>query len=141
MDNDNENIIYDSHQRIIKKLEPVSGLLFEYEYSDETRTVIITHNKNKSNFKTIKKEILINGKYIDFETEQYGETYHTFHKYNDKGEEIYFKQTNLKTNKVLKKITVWKNNKPFMWTTDYDGEKGIGFYVSENILNELNKNK
>ena len=137
--NSDENIIYDSQQRIIKKLEPVSGLLYEYEYLEDTRTVIITHNKNKSNFKTIKKEILINEKYVDSETEQYGDTYHTFHKYNSKGEEIYFRQTNLKTNKVLKKITAWKNNKPFMWTTDYDGEKGIGFYVSENIINKLNK--
>lgn len=138
MDN-NENTIFDSTGRVIKKLEPVSGLLFEYEYLNETRISIITNNKNKSNFKTIKKEILIDGCYVNFETEQYGETYHTLHKYNNKGEEIYFKQTNLKTNKVLKKITIWKNNKPFMWTTDYDGEKGIGFYISENILNKLNK--
>jgi len=139
LNNDNENIIYDSDGRLVKKLEPVSGLLFEYEYLDETRITTITYSKNKSNFKTIKKEILIDGSYVDLETEQYGDVYHTFHKFNNKGEEIYFKQTNLKTNKILKKITIWKNNKPFMWTTDYDGEKGIGFYVSESIINKLNK--
>ncbi|HUS50198.1 MAG TPA: hypothetical protein VMZ91_08525 [Candidatus Paceibacterota bacterium] len=141
MDINSENTIYDSQQRIVKNFEPVSGLLFEYEYLENTRTTTITHEKNKSNFKTIKKEILFNGNYVDLETEQYGDTYYTFHKYNNKGEEVFFKQINLKTNKILKKITVWKNNKPFMWTTDYDGEKGIGFYVSENILNELIKNK
>lgn len=139
--NGNENIIFDSQGRIIEKLEPVSGLFFKYEYLENgIRITTVTNDRNKSNFKTIQKEILINDKYINLETEQHGETYYTFHKYNDKGEEIYFEQTNLKTNKILKKTIIWKDNKPTIWTTDYKGTKGIGFVMSKDKINEL-KNK
>ena len=137
----NENTTFDSQGRIIKKLEPVSGLFFKYEYLENgTRITTITNDKNKSNFKTIQKEILIDGEYVNLETEQHGETYHTFHKYNNKGEEIYFEQVNLKTNKILKKTIFYKDDKPIIWTTDYERTKGIGFIMSKNKLNEI-KNK
>ena len=132
---------FDILGRIIRSVEPVTGTIYEYEYtSGNSRTIIITNETNKSNFKTIKKQILKNNEYVDFEVEELGETYHILKKYNDRNKEIFYQQTNLKTGKIHKKKTMWKEDKPYIWTSEYDGDKNIGFFMDKKIITGLTKN-
>lgn len=135
----NELELYDDG-RTKKTSEPVSGIVVEYTYSGNSRIATISNERNKSNFKTILTEELINDKYVTVESEEFGETYHIIKKYSKKGEELYYNQTNLKNNKVYRKITRWQDGHPCIWTTEYGNEKSVGFYLQKNILTGLTKN-
>ena len=135
-----ETTEYDIVGRIIRHIEPVTGTVYEYEYSsNNSRTVTIVNERNKSNFKTIRKQDFINGEYIDKEVNEFGETYNILKKYEDK-KEIYFEQTNIKTGKIYKKNTVWKDDKIHLWTTEYDGNKNVGFYMTKDKITGLTNN-
>ena len=123
-----------------KASEPISGILVEYAYSGNSRISTITNNRNKSNFKTILTEELVDNRYVTLESEEFGDVYHITKRYSKKGEEFYYNQTNLKTNKVYKKITKWQDGRPCIWTIEYDKEKSVGFYLQKNILTGLTKN-
>jgi hypothetical protein len=138
-----EEIEYDILGRVIYHLEPVTGTLYEYEYiSDSSRIATITNESNKSNFKTIKNQILLNGEYVDDETVEFGETYNILKRYEGKNREIYYERTNIKTGKVFKKKTFWKDNRMYLWATEYDGnQKDVGFRISKDIITGLTNNK
>ena len=123
-----------------KVSEPISGLLVEYAYSGNSRISTITNERNKSNFKSVLTEELIGDRYVTLESEEFGDTYHIIKKYSKKGEEFYYNQTNLKTNKVYKKITKWQDGNPCIWTSEYGEEKSVGFYLQKSILTGLTKN-
>lgn len=132
---------FDISGRIIRHIEPVTGTIYEYEYlPDGSRMITLINENNKSNFKTIKKQNFINGEYIDEEINEFGETYNILKKYNKENKEIYFEQTNIKTGKIYKKKTAWKNNKAYIWATEYDGDKNIGFYMTKNIITGITNN-
>jgi len=135
-----DNIEYDILGRLIFQFEPISKTRYEYKYLANGRIVLITNEKNKTNFKTIKHQKLINDVYKDYEIEEYGEKYNIKKRYSDNGEEIFFEQTNLTTGKIHTKNTLWKNNTPRLWSTEYDGNKSIGFYIEKNKLTGLTKN-
>jgi hypothetical protein len=133
---------YDILGRIIYQTEPVTGTVYEYEYtSDDSRIITITNENNKSNFKTIKKQVFMNNEYEDVESTELGETYSILKLYESKNKEIYYERTNLKTGKIFKKKTFWKEDKIYLWITEYDGnKKDIGFRMSKNIMSGLTNN-
>lgn len=131
---------FDNLGRIIKCTESVTGTVYEYDYPlDSLRIVTIINEKNTSNFKTIKEQKLIDGEYIDVEMKQFGSLYNIVIKYIDK-RAVYYERVNLETGKINKRRTAWKDNKPCIWTTEYDGEKHMGFYVNRNILTATTTN-
>lgn len=134
---------FDTLGRIIKHVEPVTGTIYEYEYSEDgSRIVIITNESNKSNFKTIKKQNLVNGEYINEEVNEFGETYNILMKYNKENKENYYERTNIKTGKIFKKKSIWRDGKVYLWTTEYDGEtKKIGFRMTQDIITGITNNK
>ncbi len=136
-----EKIELDINGRIIRQIEPATGTVYEYEYPSEClRVVTMTNENNKSNFKTIIKQNLINGEYVDTEINEFGETYNNIKKYNDKNKEIYLEQTNIITGKIYKKNSIWKDDKIHLWKTEYDGQTNVGFYMNKNIITGLTKN-
>lgn len=137
-----ENKEFDTLGRIIHHVEPVTGMLYEYKYIDDnSRIETITNENNKSNFKTIKKQIEIDGEYIDVEIQEFGDTYNILKKYEGKNRETYYERTNMKTGKIFKKKTKWKEEKIQIWSTEYDGEgKSIGFRMAKEIMTGLTNN-
>ena len=137
-----EQVEYDILGRIIHSVEPVTGTVYDYEYNDlSSRIVTITNETNRSNFKTIKKQKLINEEYIDSEIKEFGDTYNILKIHNEKNNEVYYERTNLKTGKIFKKKSVWKENKLQLWATEYDGtQKDVGFRMSKNILTGITNN-
>lgn len=138
-----KQIEYDILGRVIFEKEPITETVYEYEYfSNNSRIITITNENNKSNFKTIKKQILVEGEYVDLETKEYGELYSIIKTYEFKNKETYYERTNLKTGKVFKKKTFWKEDKMHFWITEYDGKnKNVGFRMSKEILNKIINNK
>ncbi len=133
------NIEYDILGRIIYQLEPITGTVFEYVYTEnDSRVVTITNENNKTNYKTIKKQIFINGEYVDTESTEIGETYSILKLYEFKNKEVYYERTNLKTGKVFTKKTFWKKERIYLWITEYDGkQKNIGFRMSKKIIKKI----
>ncbi len=130
-------IEFDILGRTIYQTEPVTGTVYEYEYTPgNSRIVILKNDLNTSNFKTIRKQTLINDKYIDTEVFEFGETYNTIKKYKE-NKEIYFEQINVKTGKVYKKKTIWKDGTIHIWMTEYNGNRNVGFYMSKDNINKL----
>lgn len=134
-----KSVEYDILGRIIYEFEPITETVFEYEYtSNNSRTVTITNENNKSNFKTIKKQLFVDSEYVDLESREYGETYNIVKTYEFKNKETYYERTNLKTGKVFKRKTFWKEDNIYIWITEYDGnQKNIGFKISKENLNKL----
>jgi hypothetical protein len=137
-----KEIEYDILGRVIFQTEPVTGTVYEYEYlTDGSRIATITNDNNKSNFKTIKNQKFIDGDYVDFEVQEFGETYNILKKYEGKNREVYYERTNTKTGKIFKKKTFWKENRIHIWATEYDGnQKEVGFRVSKEIMTGLTTN-
>ena len=136
-----ENEEFDIEGRIIKQTEPVTGTIYKYEYeTDGSRIVTLMNENNKSNFKTIKKQVFVNGEYIDKEVTEFGNVYNFIKKYDNKNQEVYFEQINLITGKVYKKKSIWKDGKVYLWKEDYNGENNIGFYINKNIITGLTIN-
>ena len=130
----------DEFGRVIYRVETVTGIIYEYQYNSESsRTLTITNDINKSNFKTIANQILIDGTFISTEIKEFGETYNIIKRYEE-NKETYFEQMNIKTGKTYKKNTVWKDGKIHIWSTEYDGEKNIGFYIKKDLITGLTKN-
>lgn len=136
-----KKIEYDILGRVIYELEPITGTFYEYEYhTNDFRTITIINENNKSNFKTVKKQLLVDGEYIDKECVEIGEKYKILRLYDYKNREVYYERTNLKTEKVFKQTYFWKNNQMNIWLIEYDdGKKEIGFIVSPNIISEIIK--
>ncbi len=137
-----EQVEYDILGRIIHCVEPVTGTIYDYEYDNKnSRILTITNEANRSNFKTVKKQILLNEEYIDSEIKEFGDTYNILKIHNEKNNEVYYERTNLKTGKIFKKKSVWKENKLQLWATEYDGaQKDVGFRMSKNILTGITNN-
>ncbi len=133
---------FDTSGRLIKHIEPVTGIIYEYEYlEDSSRIITITNESNKSNFKTIKKQKFEDGNYIDVEANEFGDTYNILKRFNKDNKENYYERTNIKTGKIFKKKSIWKEGKVYLWTTEYDGEtKKIGFRMTQNIITGLTNN-
>jgi hypothetical protein len=133
------NVEYDILGRIIYQLEPITGTVFEYTYTEnDSRVVTITNENNKTNYKTIKKQIFINEEYVDTESAEIGETYSILKLYEFKNKEVYYERTNLKTGKVFTKKTFWKNERIYLWITEYDGkQKNIGFRMSKKLIKKI----
>lgn len=139
-----EETKFDTLGRIIYHVEPVIGTISKYEYhSNGSRVVTIINEKHKSNFKTIIIQDFINEEYIDKEVKEFGETYNITKKYEGKNKEVCYERFNIKTKKIFKRKTIWKEDRKFIWVTEYDGKhQGIGFRMTKELIEELiNKNK
>lgn len=134
-----EKTEFDILGRVIYHIDSATKTIHEYEYLGQLRIITIINENNKSNFKTIRKQerIYLNGEYTDKEINEFGETYNIIKKYDNNNKEIYYEQTNIKTGKVYKKNTLWKDNKICLWTTEYDGNKNVGFYMGKDKLEKL----
>ena len=85
-----EQVEYDILGRIIHCVEPVTGTIYDYEYDNKnSRILTITNEANRSNFKTVKKQILLNEEYIDSEIKEFGDTYNILKIHNEKKNEVY----------------------------------------------------
>jgi hypothetical protein len=131
---------YDDSGRLKSKYEAIGGILTEYDYSGDSRTLTMTNERNKSNWKAVLKQKLVNNDYVTTELEEFGEVYHMIKKYSEAGKEMYRKQTNLKTGKIHEVKTLLQNDKPCIWISEYDKEKNVGFFMNKNILTGLTNN-
>lgn len=138
-----EETKFDALGRIVYHDEQVTGIVTEYEYqTNGLRIVTLINEKHKSNFKTIRVQNFINEEYIDEEVNEFGETYNITKKFKGKNQEIYYERFNIETKKVFKKKTIWKEDRKFIWFTEYDGKfQGIGFRMTKELVEKLaNKN-
>lgn len=135
----NNIIEYDKYGRVVflKIMEP--EMSYRYRYYVSGRTCIIESNQNKTNYRTVSHQILVNDKYLEKKVVQYGEKYDIEIKYDLKGREIEIKRKNKVDNTNYKK-TIYRNRagESVIWFEKYNDNSNIGFKVNlEMIKNKI----
>src|ERR1035437_9787364 len=116
---------YDKENRLIYDLEPFTGTLYEYLYSDDgnKRVLTITNENNPSNYKTVISQIKSGEDFVDEVKEEEGEKYTTRTTYNDKGQEVKFEKINKEKHTNLIKDTIRpEGTETEIYVINYEGK-------------------
>ena len=120
---------YDSDNRIVSDYLPETDTSYKYEYTADSRKVIISNEKNRSNHTTIiEQEEDDNGWYRDVSKTEYGDIYTTVTSYDERGRPVRYEQINTKKNtKLIKTFYYPKDGETHITIADYNGAKEISF--------------
>ena len=131
---------YDKLGRIIFYYECMFKTSYQYEYFENERTITAINNRNRSNFKTITKEIRIKESYIKKERVEYGDQFTIKTDYNNKGKERTVSKKSKKTQNIINVYSFWnKENKKILWFEEWEKKITLGFLVTYNNIKKFKK--
>lgn len=107
-------------------------ILYTYFYKSGYRKETITHKNNKSNFKTITKQIynFQDNKWKNISRIELGEKYNTYYRYDSR--EIFTRRFNKVANTLFIKHLISGEDNAEIWVINYNGKKSIGFKSNPN---------